>query len=156
MEEQKRGGSAMLWVVAIVVIALLAFGGYRYLNKSSSAQVEVPITNTVDTNPVTQTSGYIYKDGTYSATGTYMSPGGNENLPVTLVVKGDVVTDATVTVGATKNESVNWQKAFIFGYKTQVIGKKISEISLSKVSGSSLTPKGFMDALAKIETQAKA
>jgi uncharacterized protein with FMN-binding domain len=156
MEEQKQGSSAMLWVVAIVVVALLAFGGYKYMNKSSSTPVEVPVTNNVDTTPVTQTTSSVYKDGTYSATGTYMSPVGNENLPVTLVLKGDVVTDATVTVGATKKESVNWQNAFISGYKTQVVGKKISEISLSKVSGSSLTPKGFMDAIAKIETQAKA
>jgi hypothetical protein len=155
MEEQKQGSSAMLWVVAVVVLALIAFGAYKYMNKSSSTSAEVPVTSTVDTNPVTQTSSSVYKDGTYSATGSYMSPGGNEDLPVTLVIKGDMVTDATVTVGATRKESVNWQNTFISGYKTQVVGKKISEISLSKVSGSSLTPKGFMDALAKIETQAK-
>ena len=36
-----------------------------------------------------------------------------------------------------------------------VIGKDIDEVNLTKVSSSSLTPKGFMDALKQIEVEAK-
>ena len=40
--------------------------------------------------------------------------------------------------------------------KTLVVGKKITDVKLDKVSGSSLTPKGFNDALEQIKTLAKA
>jgi hypothetical protein len=40
-------------------------------------------------------------------------------------------------------------------YKQYVVGKKIDEVQLTKVSGSSLTPQGFNDALAKIKAEAK-
>jgi hypothetical protein len=36
-----------------------------------------------------------------------------------------------------------------------VVGKNISELQLTKVSGSSLTPQGFMDALEKIKAEAQ-
>jgi hypothetical protein len=48
------------------------------------------------------------------------------------------------------------QTDFAANYKTQVIGKKIEGLELSKISGSSLTPKGFNDALEKIRSQAGA
>ncbi len=156
MEDQKQGNGAMLWVVAVVVVALLAFGGYKYMNKSSSTNAEIPLVNNVDTTvPVATTPGSVYKNGTYSVTGSYVSPGGNEDLPVTVTLNGDLISDVNVTVGATRKESVYWQEKFIADYKILVVGKKINEVKLTKVSGSSLTPKGFMDALAKIETQAK-
>jgi 23S rRNA (uracil1939-C5)-methyltransferase len=37
----------------------------------------------------------------------------------------------------------------------QVVGKNIEELNLTVVNGSSLTPKGFMDALAKIKVDAQ-
>lgn len=158
MQEEKKGGSAMVWTVSVIIVALLAFGGYKYMNKSS-AVVETPVfvptvPDTTGTPPAQAMN--TYKDGSYSAVGDYVSPGGAETVAVSLTLSGGVVTDATVTGQATRPESKNWQGKFISGYKTLVIGKKIDEIALTKVSGSSLTPKGFNDALAKIKVQAKA
>ncbi|KXK09170.1 MAG: hypothetical protein UZ21_OP11001000228 [Microgenomates bacterium OLB22] len=48
------------------------------------------------------------------------------------------------------------QGLFAEGYKTQVVGKSIDELKLDVVNGSSLTPKGFEDALQKIKTEAAA
>ncbi len=48
------------------------------------------------------------------------------------------------------NELCQLRRAFV------VVGKKIDEVQLTKVAGSSLTPKGFMDALEKVKTEAKA
>lgn len=158
MEGQKSGNGAVLWGVAVVVVALIAFGGYKYMNKTAPAVTEAPAA--LDTTPavdsVNQTSS-VYKDGTYSAVGKYNNPGGGEeSINVSVTLGDDVVKDVTVTGNAARGDSKKYQEKFISGYKTLVVGKKISDVALTKVSGSSLTPKGFMDALAKIETQAKA
>jgi uncharacterized protein with FMN-binding domain len=100
-------------------------------------------------------AAHEYQDGEFSAEGMYTSPGGEESIDVTLTLQGDVIEDATVVSNATRPISVKMQTAFIEGFKDQVIGKKISEVSLTKVSGSSLTPKGFNDAIEKIKTEAK-
>ena len=98
----------------------------------------------------------VYKNGTYSATGSYMSPGGYDQLGVSLTIQNDIVTAATVTNMAGDGRSSRYQNAFIGGYKPYVIGQNIASINLSYVSGASLTPAGFNDAVAQIKAQAKA
>jgi uncharacterized protein YpmS len=65
-------------------------------------------------------------------------------------------TTASSSSGANDPEAREYQSMFISGYKQQVVGKRISDISLSRVSGSSLTSQGFNSAIQKIESQAKA
>jgi hypothetical protein len=101
-------------------------------------------------------SASIYKNGTYSATGSYMSPGGEDQIAVTLTLKNDIVTSVSATPEAGDRMSARFQNMFISGYQQYVIGKNISSLNLTKVSGSSLTPKGFDSALAQIKSQAKA
>ncbi len=96
-----------------------------------------------------------YKDGTYSAVGTYNSPAGLDELGVKLTLKDSIITDATVEPKAKSPMSIRYQQMFNENYKQFVVGKKISDVTLSKVSGSSLTPKGFNDAVNKIKTQAQ-
>lgn len=111
-----------------------------------------PSTNT-DSTPTTVDAS-VYADGTYSATGTYSSPAGKEQTPVTLTLVDDVITDVTFTVAATNPTSKQFQTMFANNFKTLVVGKNIDDVHLTKVSGSSLTPKGFNDALAQIKTEA--
>ncbi len=106
----------------------------------------------VDSTPAVRVN---YKDGTYSATGSYSSPAGAEEIDVSLTLKSNIITDATVTPKATARRSVMMQNDFASNYKPYVVGKDINDIKLTKVSGSSLTPAGFDDAIAKIEAQAK-
>lgn len=160
MPEEKKSNGAMVWGVVVLVIALAGFGGYKYMSNSSSDSSE---TNSVDLPvgvpenvPTTPTVTYMYKDGTYSSKGSYNSPAGPEQIDVSLVLKDDVITDVTVKSLATVDASKNWQGKFIGGVKAEVVGKKLSEVNLTKVSGSSLTPKGWNDAVAKIQVQAKA
>lgn len=108
----------------------------------------------VNTNSVQPVAIAQYKDGTYSAEGSYTSPGGPEQIGLMLVVENGVVTDSTFTPMAERPMSVNFQDQFANGYKEFVIGKKLDEISITKVSGSSLTPQGFTDALDKIKAEA--
>lgn len=95
-----------------------------------------------------------YADGTYEAIGSYTSPGGEESIDVSITLADGVVTKAEVVSNATRPVSQQMQNAFIEGFKEQVVGKNIDEINVTKVSGSSLTPKGFMDALQKIKQEA--
>ncbi len=166
MDEQNNGKGPMLWAIAVVIVALSAFGSYKYIKSTNETVVGTSNVNTV-TNDTPNVSGNsnnlavdvnvnVYKDGSYSAVGNYMSPGGSESVAVTVTLKDDVVTSAKVVANATRGESKQYQNKFISGYQSVVVGKKIEDINIIKVSGSSLTPKGFMDALVKIEAQAKA
>ena len=98
----------------------------------------------------------VYKNGTYSATGSYMSPGGYDQVGVTLTLANDIITDVSVTPMAGDHTSSRYQSRFISGYKQYVVGKTIASVNLTNVSGASLTPIGFNDALAQIKAQAKA
>lgn len=117
-----------------------------------STSIEVPTTNS-NTAPAEDTSVYI--DGTYTATGTYTSPGGKESLPVTLTLEGDVIVDVSVQTPATNPTSQKFQTIFADNFTPLVVGKNIDDLNLTKVSGSSLTPAGFNDALAQIKVAAQ-
>jgi len=114
---------------------------------SDSSTTETPAANT--------TNNTTYKDGTYTATGSYQSPAGEQSIDVSVTLQNGVVTDSNVTSKATDDEAHDYQEAFISGYKQYVSGKKIDSISISRVSGSSLTSTGFNNALKQIESQAK-
>lgn len=117
-----------------------------------------PPSNTPTTTNPTPTSNpnATYEDGTYTATGNYRSPNGPEEVDVKITIKDQKVTAAEFTGKATNPTSRQMQTQFNNGFKQQVVGKPIKDISLTVINGSSLTPKGFMDALAKIKTQAEA
>lgn len=97
----------------------------------------------------------MYQDGTYEMIGEYVSPGGPETVGVTVTLANGIITDSNVEVLATRPASVAKQTDFAENYKEMVIGKNIDEVMLTKVSGSSLTPKGFNDAIEKIKAEAK-
>jgi hypothetical protein len=56
---------------------------------------------------------------------------------------------------ASDGRSERYHNMFISGYQQYVVGKNIASVYLTKVSGSSLTPSGFDDALTQIKSQAK-
>lgn len=95
-----------------------------------------------------------YVDGTYSATGTYTSPAGKEELPVTLTLENDVIVAASVTTPATHPLSQKFQTIFAENFQQLVVGKRLDEVNLTKVSGSSLAPIGFTHAVTQIKAEA--
>ncbi len=131
------------------------------LVKTSSATTVSPTTS----NPVAAQTHIVlappatslYKDGTYIATGTYNTPeGGTETIKVSITLSDDIIIDSSVTANTSNaSESERYQKQFIAGYKLFVTGKKITDVKLSAVSGSSLTSSGWNSAVASIEAQAK-
>lgn len=89
---------------------------------------------------------------TYTENVSYLTPARTEHkMAVTLSVADGVVTDASVTYdGKSTGFSSPHHERFNAAYKTEVVGKKLSEVSLSRVGGASLTSKAFNDAVAKI------
>ncbi len=161
--------------VALVAALLVAVGGFAYFKKVDAPEVTPTATSEKNTPalPVASSTTTItpatkeeiektpaptgmFKDGVYTTQGAYTSPAGKESVSITLTIKDDVIVAATGSVLATNAASQKFQTQFVGGFAVQVIGKKISEVSLSKVSGSSLTPKGFNDAVLKIQAEAKA
>jgi uncharacterized protein with FMN-binding domain len=150
MENTQNKGNT---IVIIVVILAVAIGAYYYFNKNTGKNTET--TNPTPVGTTTDNKKFLYKDGSYSATGSYVSPGGAESIKITLVLKDDIITDASAEVLATRPTSKQMQIAFASGFKAMIVGKNINDVTLDKVSGSSLTPQGFNDAVAKIKAQAR-
>lgn len=142
--------------IVLVAIALVVVGA-----KLAASKKDTPGATTTSQSSTADTAASInpnatYKDGTFTATGNYSSPGGNEAIKVSLTLKNGTVTDSSVTPSiTTDDEAQGYQNDFTHGYKKLVVGKKLSDIHLSRVSGSSLTSQGFNNALIQIANQAK-
>ena len=164
----KKVGIVIVVVVVLGVLFATIFLGKQPADVAVAPQEAVlpaPQTSTpVSTpkNPQTtpidtpKKSVSVYKDGTYSATGSYMSPGGPDQVKVTVALTNDIITSILFTPEPGDNNSAKYQNIFATNYKQYVIGKNIADVYLTKVSGSSLTSKGFNDALAQIKSQAQA
>jgi hypothetical protein len=158
----KKSNGLVITIIVVIIIIGIIFAIVKSSSKTATPTVTTPADTTgtpADTSTSTPSgtpTAALYKDGTYSADGHYTSPGGHQTVHVTLTLSNDIITSATVTSGAVDPESSHYQAEFISGYTPQVVGKDISTLNLTKVSGSSLTPGGFDDALTQIKTQAQA
>lgn len=94
----------------------------------------VESTGTVPTSstPVTKTE-----------TISYNTPAGNDDVEFSMTVTDGVITSITTTPKAVHDISKARQTAFAGEISAKVVGKKISELSLSAVGGSSLTTNAF-------------
>lgn len=145
-----RLGAAAASVVGIIGLAGCA------ATTAPPANDAAKNTSAVSATPGSAAAGSTYKDGTYTADGSYSTPESIETINVTVTLKGDVVTAVTVTGHPTKRESVQYQGEFIGGISGEVVGKKIESLSVSRVAGSSLTSTGFNQAINTIKTEAAA
>jgi len=142
----------LVGIVATAVIVINMDKG----NDVETTQTTETTTPASDTNTETDAATSSYKDGTYSATGSYSSPGGRESIKLTVTIKDGIITSTSLDEKASNGEAKEYQDDFDSGYKTLVVGKNIDEVSLSRVAGSSLTSNGFNDALDEIKSDAKA
>ena len=157
------GGGKNWLIIAIVIIAiviLVAAGGYYFMNSQKAStvvenQTPTPATEVEGSNTESEPQTNNYKDGTYTATGTYSYHSGEESVEVTVTIESGVVTDAKVVGKAVAPTSKSMQADFIANFEPMVVGKNIDEVKLGKVSGSSLTGIGFNAALEDIKSQAQ-
>ncbi len=101
-------------------------------------------------------SAAAYKDGTYTADGSYKTPETTESVTVTVTLADDKITDVEVTGEPKAPQTEQYQGRFIGGISGEVVGKDIDEVNVSRVAGSSLTSGGFNEAIDKIKAEAKA
>lgn len=157
---EKKSLNKGIIAIALVVVVAVAIVGYEATKPKENAVQTVASEATTAPKKTDETpneeAASAYKNGTYNVTGNYTSPGGPESIDVTVTLENDVITEVDVVANATRPISKEKQGIFIANFEPQVIGKKIDDVKLDKVSSSSLTPKGFNDALEKVKEQAKA
>lgn len=95
-----------------------------------------------------------YANGTYTESATYQAPSGTEAVDVTISLTDNVITDVQVTGHATDPQAKLHQGQFSDGIAGVVVGKRIDEIQVDKVGGSSLTSGGFNAAVELIKADA--
>lgn len=121
---------------------------------ASSAAASPSASSGASSSSGSASSSHAYKDGTYTAKGSYQTPETVETVSVTLTLKDDVITAVDVTGDPKARESQQYQSQFIGGISDAVVGKNIDAISVSRVAGSSLTSGGFNKAVAEIKSDA--
>lgn len=96
-----------------------------------------------------------YKDGSYSITQNYQSPGGTEQFDLSLTLLQDTITSANFTPKAVSPTGKRLQGGFSQTFQPYVVGKNIDQVAISVISGASLTSGAFKLALENIKQQAK-
>lgn len=125
-------------------------------SSQSDAGADDSATAGAGTDGTAGSSSGEFADGTYTAEGSYSTPGGEESISVELTVTGDVVSDVTVTPEADGGNAARFQDEFASGIADEVVGQELAGLSVDKVSGSSLTGGGFNEALDQIRADAAA
>ncbi|HLL60539.1 MAG TPA: hypothetical protein VK338_02385 [Candidatus Nitrosocosmicus sp.] len=154
----KKNKNMKLGLAALAIILLIGVMVASNKTQAPTTQNNVvttmPESTTAPTDVLTNTSSY--KNGSFSAEGSYVSPAGPEQVDVSLTLTDGRITDVNFEGKAVNPNSKRFQGIFSENYKQFVVGKNIDEVKLDKVAGSSLAPKGFNDAIEKIKEQAKA
>lgn len=148
--------SATLGAVAVLILAAI-IGGVAYTRKPAVTNAPVnpePAAKPSHDAGMAMKSFTSYKDGTFTAQGHYDTHAGPEEITITLTLKDGIVTDSQFQGTPAARMSQRFMDMFANNYKPMVIGKKINELHLDKISGSSLTPIGFNNALEKIKQEA--
>ncbi|MDB5183544.1 MAG: hypothetical protein JWO07_225 [Candidatus Saccharibacteria bacterium] len=154
---------AIIGLVVIVLLVIAATGVVIATGNNNSTKASDTTVASTSPSPSSSTSAAAsssstssFKDGTYNATGSYDSPGGKQSVDVKVTLAGGTVTDVSLVGHPNDSNAQMYQSQFESAYKTQVVGKKITDINLSRVAGSSLTSIGFNNAISDIEKQAQA
>ena len=95
-----------------------------------------------------------YTDGTYTVKGVYGTAKNPNGIIVTLQLADDAIAAVAVTPAGTHKTSIGLQKKFAVAISDEVVGRPIDEVHLDRLAGSSLTTKGFNDAIEKIKIEA--
>lgn len=152
-------GSGNKVVIGLVVVALLAIiaTAVVVISQNEDTLLDGDTDSSVVSSETTNNgSNGNFEDGSYTARGNYITPGGTESIDLMVTLSDGVITDASIEQNAISGEAKNFQSLFANNFESAVVGKKVDSVNLSRVAGSSLTPIGFNSALDDIENQARA
>jgi FAD:protein FMN transferase len=94
-----------------------------------------------------------FRDGVYTATGQY--GGLPSSITVRVTLRNGVIRTVKVTPHATNPTSLRLQRRFAAAVPAAVVGRPIANVRVGRLAGSSGTPDGFNEAIAKIKKQAR-
>jgi hypothetical protein len=145
----------MPYIIAILAVVILGVGFTLFKSQDTEPAV-VPVVNI---EPITDTqkesASAVYKNGTFKTQTSYQTPKRDVYaMEVSLVLENDIVKDAQIVYTQGAEKDPNAQK-FEAAYRTEVIGKNIDSLNLSRVGGASLTTNAFNTALVDIKADAK-
>lgn len=154
-----RTGAALLGVAGILALAgcaTVADEAEGAIEPDTSATDPATTDAATSDSTTTDSAASDYADGTYTAEGSYQTPGSVEAVTVTVALEDGVITAVDVVGDPVERESQRYQSQFIGGIEEIVVGEPIDEISVSRVAGSSLTSGGFNAAIEEIKSEAAA
>lgn len=159
MTSMKRRASVA--VAASTALLTLAACGSDDDSPADTAPIATPATKSTAASEPAPADGAApgaFAAGDYEATGTYLSPDGQtQSIEVEVELAADgTITDLDADGQAESGNSEQYQGKFESGIDALVEGRKITELDIDKVSGSSLTSGGFNDAIDQIIGQAQA
>jgi uncharacterized protein with FMN-binding domain len=156
-------GAVTIAAVALIAIAASMFTKDDAKQSSENSQESKSLQQTADTGSTNETtpttttnSDSTYKDGTYTDSETYRTEGGQEGLTVTLTVANNTVSSVSIQQDPSNHESEEYQSIFETSYQSKIVGKALSNLQLSRISGASDTTNSFNDALDAIRAKAQA
>lgn len=152
------------WSIGVVIALVILVSGYILISSNSSGS-STQISGNLDTTNATvgakngaertSTPSTNFSNGTYTSTGSYISPAGEETIKVEAIISNGALTSLEITPQDPDLESLRYQQKFIAGISGLVVGKKIDEAYVNgRVNGSSLTAEGFNNALDGIIAEA--
>jgi outer membrane biosynthesis protein TonB len=103
--------------------------------------------------PAPSAPASTYTNGTYRTSSTYRTPDGTYTMDVSITVANDKITNSTLSFDSNGARD-GYSKRFSSAYQSNVIGKDLETVSLSRVGGASLTTRAFNSALSSIRSQA--
>lgn len=135
-------------------IALATFAGLSLVGTLAGCSGTASATSGGSGGATTTSSNVNYKDGSYTEPGTYVSPGGEEQISVTLTLAKNIITKMKVITVKADPTATGYEQLFEGGISAATVGKNINTLNIGVVAGSSLTSMGFNNALAKIKADA--
>lgn len=149
------------FLLLIVLIIAGASVTYYYTQSGTPVSSDTPVTQGTpaaqDPTPTTPVNPVVTSQK-YSTDVTYNTPEeGKETIHVAITMKDTVIENIAFTYDTpTKRESkfniTNFEKAF---QASSFVGKKLTEVSVSRLGGASLTSGAFMEAIKNIDSQTK-
>ena len=145
-------------LLSIVLVIAVIGGALYFYNKKDNNQIQKQAQKTVLIDTITETAtgttsninnDILTKRAT--ATVNFNTPGGVNIMTVSVSMANGMIGDVSFEEEINSildRKSAHYKESFTTGLdKSKFIGKKLSDVSLSRVGGASLTTRAFMDAL---------
>tara|TARA_B100000508_G_scaffold36168_2_gene27993 strand:+ start:7751 stop:9094 length:1344 start_codon:yes stop_codon:yes gene_type:complete len=149
-----------IYIITIGIFILVSAFSYSILaSRETSSSLLVDADSPASKEVMAMMSGemgpMMMSDGTYSSEVRYEVPYGYvEPMSLVVTVEDGVITESVVDFEVANPVSGDYVRSFERYYKDQVIGKPITEVSLARFGGASLTNVAFDAALEKIKVEA--